>query len=219
MVWRADYDAFGKASVASGSILTFNLRFPGQYFDSETGLHYNYYRDYDPSTGRYIQSDPIGLQGGLNTYAYVEGNPLTFYDPMGLAGTAATAGVNAVAGATGAAAGSSIFGSAGNQLGGPGSFDYNGYHPMDPTLYPQSSSDIEWPDELPKPLDPWTDTNTEICEVPTSDLPFDTNREPPNNACGKIAKKITETCKRAGGSATYCAAQGMAFYFLCILGT
>ncbi|SEB18833.1 RHS repeat-associated core domain-containing protein [Marinobacterium iners DSM 11526] len=84
VVWRADYDAFGKASVASGSILTFNLRFPGQYFDSETGLHYNYYRDYDPSTGRYVQSDPIGLNGGINTYGYVGGNPLIYTDPYGL---------------------------------------------------------------------------------------------------------------------------------------
>ncbi|GAB0150610.1 hypothetical protein MnBA_00100 [Marinobacterium sp. BA1] len=84
MVWRADYDAFGKASVASGSILTFNLRFPGQYFDSETGLHYNYYRDYDPSTGRYLQSDPIGLAGGLNSYAYVQNNPANWLDPWGL---------------------------------------------------------------------------------------------------------------------------------------
>ncbi|SIR02135.1 RHS repeat-associated core domain-containing protein [Marinobacterium stanieri] len=92
VVWRADYDAFGQASVAPGSILTFNLRFPGQYFDSETGLHYNYYRDYDPSTGRYIQSDPIGLEGGLNTYAYVGGNPLSYVDPEGLRGLPNSAG-------------------------------------------------------------------------------------------------------------------------------
>lgn len=83
-VWQADYSPFGQASVSASSTITFNLRFPGQYFDAETGLHYNYYRIYDPATGRYIQSDPIGLEGGLNTYAYVTGNPIMLYDPYGL---------------------------------------------------------------------------------------------------------------------------------------
>ena len=62
----------------------FNLRFPGQYADQETGTFYNYFRDYDPSTGRYIQSDPIGLQGGLNTFAYAYDSPLRCFDPKGL---------------------------------------------------------------------------------------------------------------------------------------
>ena len=84
IVWQARYDPFGKATVTTG-LLENNVRFPGQYFDGETGLHYNYYRYYDPSTGRYITSDPIGLRSGLNTYAYVNANPLSYIDPLGLA--------------------------------------------------------------------------------------------------------------------------------------
>lgn len=84
IVWQAKHTPFGKAEIQIEQV-TNNLRFPGQYFDEETGLHYNYFRDYDPETGRYLQSDPIGLKGGLNTYAYVEANPLSFVDPLGLA--------------------------------------------------------------------------------------------------------------------------------------
>jgi len=56
------------------------LRLPGQFYDKETALHYNYFRDYDPSLGIYKQSDPIGLAGGLNTYAYAAWNPLGLMD-------------------------------------------------------------------------------------------------------------------------------------------
>jgi RHS repeat-associated protein len=88
-------DAQGRASAAEGRTpraatdgdgipFAFNLRFPGQYYDVETGTHYNYFRDYNPATGRYVQSDPIGLQGGLNTYGYVGGSLVGSSDPLGL---------------------------------------------------------------------------------------------------------------------------------------
>jgi RHS repeat-associated protein len=93
VVWKAAYTPYGSAVVdedpdGDGTAVTFNIRFPGQYFDAETGLHYNYFRDYDPSTGRYIESDPIGLAGGLNTYSYAWENPLSIIDPTGLLGLA-----------------------------------------------------------------------------------------------------------------------------------
>ncbi|MFY0990975.1 RHS repeat domain-containing protein [Halomonas sp. C05BenzN] len=82
IAWEAHYWPFGDA-ITTG-ILTFNLRFPGQYHDAETGLHYNWHRYYDPQTGRYLTSVPIGLVGGLNPYLYAEANPLFFTDPEGL---------------------------------------------------------------------------------------------------------------------------------------
>jgi RHS repeat-associated protein len=59
---------------------------PGQYYDAETGKHYNYFRDYDPSIGRYVESDPIGLRGGISTFSYVGGRPITGIDRLGLDG-------------------------------------------------------------------------------------------------------------------------------------
>jgi RHS repeat-associated protein len=88
LVWHWDSDPFGNTSPneqpAGQTPFVLNQRFPGQYYDKETNLHYNYYRDYDPSIGRYIQSDPIGLLGGINTFAYVRLNPLSFVDQLGL---------------------------------------------------------------------------------------------------------------------------------------
>jgi RHS repeat-associated protein len=83
VVWDAHFRPFGEVHVVTGSA-DHPQRFPGQYEDDETGYHYNYFRDYDPTTGRYLQPDPIGLAGGLNRYAYVASNPVNYVDPDGL---------------------------------------------------------------------------------------------------------------------------------------
>jgi RHS repeat-associated protein len=85
VVWSATYDAFGRATVDAASTITNNLRYPGQYADAETGLHYNWNRYYDPvNGGRYVSSDPIRLLGSINFYTYVGSNPLMAIDPTGL---------------------------------------------------------------------------------------------------------------------------------------
>lgn len=83
IVWRARNFAFDRIVTVTNSV-PLNLGFPGQYYDAESGLWNNGFRDYSPNLGRYVQSDPVGLVGGINTYAYVGGNPLSYVDPLGL---------------------------------------------------------------------------------------------------------------------------------------
>jgi RHS repeat-associated protein len=95
VLWRWEGDQFGDVLPnedvdANGQTLTMPLRHPGQYYDAEVGTFYNYFRDYNPATGRYVESDPIGLRGGMNTYGYVGGNPLELIDPEGLAAVCTT---------------------------------------------------------------------------------------------------------------------------------
>ena len=87
--WAFISNAFGASAPnqdpdGNGTAFVLNLRFPGQYYDAETGLEYNYFRDYEPLSGRYVESDPIGLKGGISTYAYVSNKPLTASDAKGL---------------------------------------------------------------------------------------------------------------------------------------
>jgi RHS repeat-associated protein len=95
-VWEWQSQPFGEGAAnenpqnLTGAALTagqfrYNLRFPGQVYDAETAKHYNYFRDYDPALGRYLESDPIGLIGGINTFGYVRQNALARIDPLGLA--------------------------------------------------------------------------------------------------------------------------------------
>ncbi|RDZ28043.1 RHS repeat-associated core domain-containing protein [Lysobacter silvisoli] len=87
--WALQGEAFGNSPPnqdpdLDGTNFVFDMRFPGQRYDAATGLNYNYFRDYDAGSGRYVQSDPIGLEDGVSTYSYVGGDPLGDTDPSGL---------------------------------------------------------------------------------------------------------------------------------------
>jgi RHS repeat-associated protein len=84
IVWKAAYTPFGGADISVQTVEN-PFRLPGQYYDSETGLHYNYFRYYDPTTGRYVTPDPIGLEEGINLFVYVQNNPVNWLDPLGFA--------------------------------------------------------------------------------------------------------------------------------------
>ena len=84
VIWEAVYKPFGEAEVNPNSSVLNSFRLPGQYYDAETGLHYNYHRYYDPTIGRYLGADPIGLVGGINPYVYCLNDPVNFIDPYGL---------------------------------------------------------------------------------------------------------------------------------------
>ena len=84
VVWKVTYSSFGKATVDPSSAVDNPLRFPGQYEDAETGLHYNWFRYYQTDIGRYLIPDPIGFYGGVNIFVYVSSNPMNIIDPFGL---------------------------------------------------------------------------------------------------------------------------------------
>jgi RHS repeat-associated protein len=83
-VWFWNHDPFGNGAPTAAAGFAHRLRFPGQVYDAESGLHSNGHRDYDPRLGRYVESDPIGLAGGNNTYAYAGNDPVNAIDPLGL---------------------------------------------------------------------------------------------------------------------------------------
>jgi len=94
VVWAVRYLPFGGIDevTADTGVLTQNLRFPGQWFQAETGLHQNWMRDYDPTTGRYLQADPLGLVDGASVYGYARQSPVRFVDPSGEYALAGCAG-------------------------------------------------------------------------------------------------------------------------------
>ncbi len=124
VVWSAKYSSFGKAQVDPASTVVNNLRFPGQYYDSETGLYYNWFRYYDPKTGRYLRIDPVGFYGlDINLYGYTWNSPLNWYDPWGLFTAVQRRTIISSWRNTGAAAGAILgflLGGGGGALTGPG---------------------------------------------------------------------------------------------------
>ncbi len=132
VVWATDYLPFGQTNIMIKTVEN-NLRFPGQYYDVETGLNYNYHRYYDPQVGRYITPDPIGLAGGINPYTYCLNDPVNFFDPTGQFGiggvvlggmtggaiggiVAALTGGNIATSIAGGAVSGAIFGSGGGMV-------------------------------------------------------------------------------------------------------
>ena len=160
-VWRWDQqEPFGNnvpdENPSGLGVFDLPLRFAGQRYDAETGLHYNYFRDFDPSLGIYKQSDPIGLHGGLNTYAYVNGRPLLLVDPLGLRSRVCCRGIPATLNAAAHCyietdnSGRTTFG----LFGGPGT----GMAPGVGQIYTQRSFDVGGS------CGPWNDTpGTDNC--------------------------------------------------------
>jgi RHS repeat-associated protein len=138
--WRWDLnEPFGNntpnENPASLGVFKYNLRFHGQYFDAETGLSQNYFRDYNPKIGRYLQSDPIGLLGGINTYAYGGSAPTIAIDPLGMDIVVVTGGVRET---------SNPFGHSAMAIQGAGMFSYGNGTPLgsSPLEYIQNQSRI-----------------------------------------------------------------------------
>ncbi len=173
VVWSAEYTPFGEATVngdpdGNGNSVELNVRLPGQYYDSESGLHYNYFRDYDPTLGRYIQSDPIGLGGGINTYAYALNNPVRYSDPTGQAVPLVVWGVCALGGCEAIAVWASV------ALGVGATVAIN--HAVDDWVSPV---DDVGPDAWDDPLDDSNKTKKDNCiercsesSLPTQDSGF-----------------------------------------------
>jgi RHS repeat-associated protein len=125
LVWSWESDPFGTTvpnqNPSGLGTFAFNLRFPGQYFDAETGLTQNYIRDYDATTGKYVESDPVGLGGGsYSTYAYAGGSPTAYVDPTGLDSMSCRAILTGIGALVGGGAGYACGCAAGGVLGGAG---------------------------------------------------------------------------------------------------
>ncbi|NHZ33399.1 RHS repeat-associated core domain-containing protein [Massilia rubra] len=188
--------------------LAYKLRFPRKYYEKETNLYCNHYRDFDPQTGRYVQSDPIGLAGGINTYGYALGNPVSYADPSGLlvpppsvvtwvgsaAGTtttAAGAGV-AAAGAVGVGIGLG-FNSAWEHFAGQpfGTSIYDWTHPDDPEMSERSKERAR------------KKTASVVAANVLAKAQGRNQPHPDDDECDKQEKRDEQACSKLRGPALY----------------
>ena len=189
------------------------------YDGASDQIDYNYFRYYDPTTGRYITSDPIGLAGGINTYAYALQNPLKYIDPDGKAvllgipfaywfgaGTATTAGVACMGTDCGQAAVDYVKDNMASNVSVMAAM----VCVSSPLLCSESSDTGKWDTGLPAPVDPWTDTSTSTEQCPLNGGP-DPN---PKKRCYEAADARFSFCKGAGGGAT-CYVNLLRDYLLC----
>ena len=162
--WKAISEAFGETKVDTASTITMNLRFAGQYFDDESGLHQNYFRDYHSRSGRYIQRDPIGLSGGMNVHGYAGLNPITNADPFGLSalrGAAWGARVGAAAGTPLGPVGVGVLGAIGAGAGA-----LIGWYVTGPALQESAVPTPPVPGAVPHSENPTTGSGTRQWEKP-----------------------------------------------------
>ena len=178
VVWSARYKAFGEAIIEIEGV-TNHLRFPGQYFDKETGLFYNWHRYYDPYTGRYLTSDPLGLVDGPNTYAYVKSNPVNYVDPTG-----------------------EITQAASNTLtyGALGFAAFCGLFPSHPSCKAARDAIEQCLNDW---IPPWEDTGPDPLDTPEEKpSPSDSKAEQKKN-CTKLKNSILSTCAGLTGRAKF----------------
>jgi RHS repeat-associated protein len=192
IVWKWESDAFGTTAAnqdpdADGKTTVINLRFAGQYFDAESGLHQNWHRTYDPSLGRYISSDPIGLRGGLNTFGYVEQNPLALVDPTGRNPATAAEGGYIVGGLIGAAIDYGVSATTGVVGLTLGAYLYDITHSEDSFTQNSVSDQVDT-------------LNTDLANDPSASVPWPEKNRGKWTAICKVVDQSPDSCPTSSGN-------------------
>lgn len=213
VVWKGRNRGFGEGEYSpdpDGDLKRFTMpiRYPGQYVDLESGLYYNYFRYYDPSLGRYITSDPIGLAGGANTYAYAGGDPVNYVDPYGLCfGLCTAAGIGFTWGASEALVAVGLLGAVAHgaathddAIAGLDSINNGDVIPVDPN-----------DPVIPGFERPTTGSHTEVPTCPPGGGP----ELDPKDQCVQTANFLKSVCIASGKPAAMCRAMAVIRIMMC----